>query len=313
MAGDWIKMRVGLVNHPKVIQLSEILSYDDDYQEWSGLHGFVPSIGGDRKSFDEGIYQALRVTRYVTVTALLKFWGYANEHIREEFISSLRIQDIDEIAQVPGFGNALSEVGWVVFDEESRGVFLPNFSEHNVSSGDRTNADRQKRHREKKKLENENSNVTRNENSNAREEKRREENISTSLRSVDIKPDFVDPEIWDSFIEVRKGLKARNTDRAIKALITQLTSLKEQGFDPNEVVQQSVRSSWKDLYPIKAQAHKQGIQLKPQYQTSADKQREQAQRMFGDLTNGRGREIDVSQDGAEWDRPVIPLLGDDLR
>jgi hypothetical protein len=296
MAGDWIKMRVGLVNHPKVIQLSEILSYDDDYQEWSGLHGFVPSIGGDRKSFDEGIYQALRVTRYVTVTALLKFWGYANEHIREEFISSLRIQDIDEIAQVPGFGNALSEVGWAVFDEESRGVFLPNFSEHNVSSGDRTNADRQKRHREKKKLENENSNVTRNENSNAREEKRREENISTSLRSVDTlpRPESVSSENWDAFIEVRKGLKAKNTLRAINSLITQLGKLQAEGHEPNAVVEQSIRSSWKDLYPIRQQFR--GSPSPTNRMSAVERQIEMANQMFGGSQNGTGRIIDIPQD-----------------
>jgi hypothetical protein len=52
---------------------------------------------------------------------------------------------------------------------------------------------------------------------------------------------------------------------------------------------------------------------KPQYQTAADKQREQANRMFGDLTNGRGREIDVSEAGAEWDRPALSYASDDLR
>jgi hypothetical protein len=68
-------------------------------------------------------------------------------------------------------------------------------------------------------------------------------------------PDFVDIENWKAFIEVRKGLKAKNTIQAMKALITQLKKLVAEGFDADEVVLQSIRSSWKDLYPIKKQTN----------------------------------------------------------
>ena len=64
-------------------------------------------------------------------------------------------------------------------------------------------------------------------------------------------PDFVNLENWNDFIEVRKGLKAKNTIQAMKALITQLKKLVADGFDADEVVLQSIRASWKDLYPIK--------------------------------------------------------------
>jgi uncharacterized protein YdaU (DUF1376 family) len=64
-------------------------------------------------------------------------------------------------------------------------------------------------------------------------------------------PDFVEIENWNNYLEVRKGLKAKNTVQAIKALATQLKKLVAEGFDANEVVLQSIRSSWKDLYPIK--------------------------------------------------------------
>lgn len=96
-------------------------------------------------------------------------------------------------------------------------------------------------------------------------------NLSTSLRSVDTppvepakilpRPESVNPETWDAFIEIRKGLKAKNTLPAIKALITQLNKLQAAGHDPNEVVMQSIRSSWKDLYALKqARASPQSIQ-----------------------------------------------------
>ena len=64
-------------------------------------------------------------------------------------------------------------------------------------------------------------------------------------------PDFINARLWNDFIDVRKGLKAKNTLPAINALINQLQKLKDAGHDPSEVVRTSIRSSWKDLYPLK--------------------------------------------------------------
>jgi hypothetical protein len=179
MAGDWIKMRVNLVTHPKVLAIAEHLAYNDAYQDWSTLSGFAPSIGGSDEESLRDYQDSLRVTRYVTVCALLRFWGYANEHARDEFISTLRISDLDEIVQVPGFGAALEAIGWVEYDKERRGVSLPNFNEYNTSGNERsasakTAAQRQKEYRDRNKSL-QNSDVTRDVTSNRREEKNREE------------------------------------------------------------------------------------------------------------------------------------------
>jgi hypothetical protein len=64
-------------------------------------------------------------------------------------------------------------------------------------------------------------------------------------------PDFIDSELWNDFLEVRKELKAKNTLPAIKALINKLIELRDNGDDPVQVVMNSIRSSWKDVYPIK--------------------------------------------------------------
>lgn len=239
MAGDWIKMRVNLVTHPKVIALSEELSYSAEYQDWSGMHGFMPSIGGSKAEFDEGVTQALRVTRYVTVAALLRFWGYANEHSKDDFIGSLRVSDIDEIVGVPGFGRALESVGWVEYEENLKGCALPNFSEYNQSShersaGAKSSAQRQKEYRDRKKAEavtdhgDVTRNVTSNVTSNRREEKRRED-ISSSLRSEDKRDSRFDalahlvsrgvPEsVASDWIKHRRTLKAAPTQTAIDGI-----------------------------------------------------------------------------------------------
>ena len=64
-------------------------------------------------------------------------------------------------------------------------------------------------------------------------------------------PDFVDQQLWKDFIEVRHGLKAKNTLPAINALISQLKKLRDAGHNPADVINASIRSSWKDLYPLK--------------------------------------------------------------
>jgi len=182
VAGDWIKMRVNLVSHPKVLALAETLATDDEYQEWSTMAGFIPSIGGSRDDSERDYQASLRVTRYVTVCALLRFWGYANEHAKDEFIGSLRLHDIDDVVQVPGFGAALQSIGWAEYDAERRGLSLPNFNEYNTSGNERSAsaksaAQRQKEYRDRKKAGE--SDVTRDDKSdvtsNRREEKRREE------------------------------------------------------------------------------------------------------------------------------------------
>lgn len=184
-------MRVNLVSHPKVLALAEILSGDGEYQEWSTMAGFVPSIGGSCDDSERDYQASLRVTRYVTVCALLRFWGYANEHAKDEFIGSLRLHDIDDVVQVPGFGAALHAIGWAEYDAERRGLSLPNFNEYNTSGNERSAgaksaAQRQKEYRDRKKAQE--SDVTRNDESdvtrNRREEKRREEKKEESLSAA---------------------------------------------------------------------------------------------------------------------------------
>ena len=62
---------------------------------------------------------------------------------------------------------------------------------------------------------------------------------------------LVSQELWDSFLKIRQKAKAVNSTQAIKCLITELHKLRTQGHDPTEVVNQSIRSTWKDVYPLK--------------------------------------------------------------
>lgn len=169
MAGEWVKMRVNLVAHPKVQKMAEAMLADERFRQWSALTiGLVTQSDAER-------YAALRVTRYVTVTALLRFWGYAHEHVKDEKVECASREVIEEIAGVPGFAGALEAVGWAVFTS-SQGVDLPGFSEHNTTIEERKTAaaERQKRYRERRKSD-VTRDVTRDVTVTEREEKRRED------------------------------------------------------------------------------------------------------------------------------------------
>ncbi len=68
---------------------------------------------------------------------------------------------------------------------------------------------------------------------------------------LDLLPAYLDRELWDAYLEVRKKLKAVNSERAIKSLLKQLDAFDAQGFDCNRIIDTSIRNSWKDVYAPK--------------------------------------------------------------
>lgn len=139
MAGDWVKMRSALLANPKVHAIAKAIGRDD-------RSGRTLTTG-----FNGPPEQVLsrHALRHVTVTALLCVWSAANEHSDDGKLSCCDLEDLDEIAGVPGFGEAMAAVGWAVRNEAKNCVLLPNFSEHNTTAKDRTATERQRRHRAK--------------------------------------------------------------------------------------------------------------------------------------------------------------------
>ena len=133
MANDWIKMRVGLRTNPRTIAMARWLAKHPAFGEWG-----------------RGCVTFSVVTR-VTVAALHEVWSNVNDSITEEdFLPGLGVCDLDEIAGVPGIGQAMEQVGWVVADG-AKGLRFPNFHEHNTPAKVRTNAERQRAYRERKR------------------------------------------------------------------------------------------------------------------------------------------------------------------
>lgn len=82
---------------------------------------------------------------------------------------------------------------------------------------------------------------------------KRLDNIKRDNKRLDniILPDFLDKELWDDFLEMRKKKKIPFTERAIKLLIKKLTEFNDNGFDPNKSLESSIISGWTGVFPYR--------------------------------------------------------------
>ncbi len=66
-------------------------------------------------------------------------------------------------------------------------------------------------------------------------------------------PEWIDPEAWEGFCEMRKAMKKIPfTDRAQKMVLKSLYELRAAGHDPNASLDQSTLMGWRDVFPPKA-------------------------------------------------------------
>ena len=182
MAGDWIKMRGALLDHPKVIAIAKRLQANNEFRHWLTPGGATTS----------GQIVSPVALRCVTTALLMRVWSGAREHgkfVEDDLVLPFSdLADLDEIAGAPGVGEAMAYVEWAI---ETNGVTLPNFKEFNVPM---TNAEKQKEYRERKNgvtgplpyEGNENQSIV-----TTREEKSREELKETTIvggKVVDLLP-----------------------------------------------------------------------------------------------------------------------------
>jgi len=102
MAGEWIKMRVGLRRHPKVVQI-------------------VSALNADR----------LRV-----VGALHAVWSVFDEHSIDGHLPGYSFEQMDQEIGWPGFCAAMHGINWLDRDGDC-GLVMREFSTHNGASAKR--------------------------------------------------------------------------------------------------------------------------------------------------------------------------------
>ena len=146
MAGDWIKMRSDLLRSPRVAQM----------------------------------VSALKEDRFRIAGGLLSVWSLFDAHSEDGRLKGYDLKMLDDLAAWSGFSAAMILVGWLEKDGDT--LVMPRFEDHNGASAKRRiqDADRKRKSRQIA-AGNAPKSVTR-----GREEKIREENISTTGTTVPV-------------------------------------------------------------------------------------------------------------------------------
>lgn len=122
MAGDWIKMRIDLQSHPKVVRIMSAMRPHD-----------VQSV----------------TDKFRVVGGLHAVWGVFDTHSEDGVLRGYTPEALDHIVGWDGLARAMESVGWLVYDGEET-LTLPEFTEHNGQSAKRR-AEDQKRKRDARK------------------------------------------------------------------------------------------------------------------------------------------------------------------
>jgi hypothetical protein len=126
MAGDWIKMRAALTTCPKVAAMARAIGLADEF------------IGLSRHSM-----------RLLVVGGLHAVWAAVNEHTADGVMANAHTEDLDDIAGIEGFGEAMRAAGWLAVDAAAGTLTFPNFGQWNTPAKDVTAAERMRKHRAK--------------------------------------------------------------------------------------------------------------------------------------------------------------------
>ena len=89
------------------------------------------------------------------------------------------------------------------------------------------------------------------------------------------------------FLDLRKSLKAKNTDRAISLVLKKLEGLSKE--TQKEMLEQSIENSWKSVFPLKKQFNKEKPSLAKKY--------------FPEMFNEKEPEIkQLDMDNFDWNK-----------
>ena len=245
MAEDWIKMRTDLYRDPKVCLMADLLMAAD-----GALAKYVNQMCQRHMTVTRN------VTRNVTVGALVSVWGVMRHRGKRRdadlVCSGVTVAVVDDIADLPGFGDAMVAAGWLVDTDE--GIEFPNFfGDYNVAPGASEkggSAERMRRFRERNKPKSDGeSDASRDVTVTHREEKRREEKKEVQR---EVLPDWLPADKWQDFVDHRKAIRKPMTEKARERMLRHLADLKGKGHDVVTLMDTAIRSGWQDVYEPKA-------------------------------------------------------------
>ncbi|UNK43441.1 hypothetical protein MNO14_04985 [Luteimonas sp. S4-F44] len=192
---DWIKMRGNLWDDPRVSAICDVADS----------------------------------TEAAVIGALYWLWASADQHTEDGELPGLSLRQIDRKTGLPGFGEAMVQVGWL--EPTEGGVRIVRFEEHNGSSAKRRGLDAQRKASVRKMSASDADKVRTNlggiaEPEREESEKKQEQKLSPSLRSGEARkraatqslpPDGVDSQIWQDWLALRRAKRAPVTETVLRS------------------------------------------------------------------------------------------------
>jgi len=65
-------------------------------------------------------------------------------------------------------------------------------------------------------------------------------------------PDYINPDLWQDFIQHRKEIRHKLTPTATKYLLIRLSTFHNQGIDVNLCITQSIENGWQGIFEATA-------------------------------------------------------------
>ena len=135
MAGDWIKIRMDLHRHPKVVRIVSALNADKKRTKSGQVSASCPQDVRE-------VSDCLR-----TVGGLHAVWCLFDQYSEDGKLPAYTPEILDGMIGWPGFSAALIDVGWLVYD--GQGLVMPRFTEHNGRSAKRRATESERKRNER--------------------------------------------------------------------------------------------------------------------------------------------------------------------
>ena len=92
-----------------------------------------------------------------------------------------------------------------------------------------------------------------------------EEEVEKKNKELLTIPDFINPETWKAFKDHRVQIKRRMTPHAEDLIIKRLSGFKEEGHDPNEIINLSIENGWISVFAPKKEELSEADQIRKEH------------------------------------------------
>lgn len=216
MAGDWIKMRIDLLSHPKIVRILSATK-SDKFRVVGGLHAV---------------------------------WSIFDTHSEDGVLDGYSAYALDHVIGWDGFSAALLSVGWL--EEFDGTLVMPEFDEHNGKSGKRRAEDQKRKRDARKDPENvrilsaneQDENGTR-EREEKEKSKAKQDQKTTAAPRRDWLAELIELGVSEKhardWLEVRRAKKSKLTDTALDGIKREA---RRANVSFGEAIRISAESGW---------------------------------------------------------------------